>query len=208
MGTIVPIMGAMANSISVALFPQTRRALLDLFFGLPDRAFYLREIAARVGSGMGQVQRELGRLTRAGILRRFKQGRHVFYQADQGCPVFDELHGLVVKTVAVTDRLRQALAELEDRIAVAFVFGSVARGEDRAESDLDLLVVGDLSLQEVVTAIRSAETAIGREINPIVYPAEELRTKFEDGHHFLTTLLADEKIFVMGTQDELGELLA
>ena len=126
--------------MAVALLPQTRRALLGLLYGLPDRAFYLREIAAQVGSGMGQVQRELARLAEAGILRRFERGRHVFYQADRRCPAFEELRGLIVKTVAGADHLRHALTELEDRIAVAFVFGSVARGEDRAESDLDLLV--------------------------------------------------------------------
>ena len=103
--------------MAVALFPQTRRALLGLLYGLPDRAFYLREIAQRVGSGMGQVQRELGRLTRAGILHRFEQGRHVFYQADRRCPAFDELRGLIAKTLAGPDHLRHALSELEDRIA-------------------------------------------------------------------------------------------
>ncbi len=200
-------MGTMESSISTALFPQTRRALLGLLYGLPDRAFYLREIAAQVGSGMGQVQRELGRLTRAGILHRFEQGRHVFYRADRHCPVFDELRGLVVKTVAGADHLRHALTELEDRIAVAFVFGSMARGDDRAESDLDLLVAGDVSLQEVVIAIDPIQRTLGREINPIVYPTEELRSKIEGGHHFLTTVLADEKIFIIGSQDELGELL-
>ena len=198
----------MESSIVVALLPQTRRALLGLLYGLPDRAFYLREIAAKVGSGMGQVQRELGRLTRAGILRRFEQGRHVFYQADRRCPIFDELRGLVVKTVAGSDHLRRALAELEDRIAVAFVFGSVARGDDRAESDLDLFVVGEVSLQEVVAAIDPIQRTLGREINPTVYRPAELRSKLEGGHHFLTAVLADEKIFVIGTQDELGELLA
>ncbi len=157
---------------------------------------------------MGQVQRELARLTRAGILHRFEQGRHVFYQADRRCPVFDELRGLVVKTVAGADHLRHALTDLENRIAVAFVFGSMARGDDRAESDLDLLVVGDVSLQEVVTAIDSTQRTFAREINPIVYPAQELRSKLEGGHHFLTTVLADEKIFIIGTQNELGELLA
>ncbi len=201
-------MGTMESSISVALFPQTRRALLGLLYGLPDRAYYLREIVAQLGAGMGQVQRELRRLTQAGILRRFEQGRHVFYQAEQRCPVFDELRALVAKTVAGADHLRHALTELEDRIAVAFVFGSVARGDDRAESDLDLLVVGDVSLQEVVTSIDSVQRTFGREINPIVYPTEELRAKLEGGHHFLTTVLADEKIFIMGTENELGELLA
>ncbi len=194
--------------MAVALFPRARRALLGLLHGHPDRAFYLREIAARVGAGMGQVQRELERLTRAGILRRFEQGRHVYFQADLRCPVFDELRGLVVKTMAGADHLRQALRELADRIEVAFVFGSVARGDDRAESDLDLMVVGDVSLQEVVTAIAPVQRTLGREINPTVYPTQELRAKLKDGNHFLSAVFAGEKIFVIGTQDELGKLLA
>ena len=194
--------------MAVALLPQTRRALLGLLYGLPDRALYLREIAARVGSGMGQVQRELGRLTRAGILRRFEQGRHVYYQADRHCPIFEELRALVAKTMAGSDHLRRALAELEERIAVAFVFGSVARGDDRAESDLDLFVVGDVKLQEVVAAIDPIQQTLGRQINPTVYPPAELKSKLEGGHHFLTSVLADEKAFIIGTQDELGELLA
>ncbi|MCP4656079.1 MAG: ArsR family transcriptional regulator [bacterium] len=200
-------MGTIESSAAVALFPGTRRGLLGLLYGQPDNAFYLREIAARLGAGMGQVQRELERLSTAGILRRFEQGRHVYFQANRGSPVFEELHGLVVKTVAGKDLLRQALTELADRIEVAFVFGSVARGEDRAESDLDLLVVGEVSLQEVVTAIAPLQQTLGREINPMVYPAEEIRSKLEDEHHFLTTVLADKKIFVVGTQNELEKLL-
>ena len=194
--------------MAVALFPRTRRALLGLLFGFPGRAFYLREIAAKVGSGMGQVQRELGRLTEAGILRRFEQGRHAYYQADRRCPAFDELRGLVGKILGASDHLRHVLSELGGRIAVAFVFGSVARGEEHAESDLDLMVVGDVSLQEVVAAIGPVQQVLGRPINPIVYPPGELRSKLSDGHHFLTSVLADEKVFVVGTQDELGKLLA
>ncbi len=115
---------------------------------------------------------------------------------------------MVEKTVAGPELLRRALADLADRIEVAFVFGSLARGEDRAESDLDLFVVGEVSLQEVVTAISPLQQTLGRDINPVVYPVEEVRSKLEGGHHFLTSVLADEKIFVIGTQNELGELLA
>jgi predicted nucleotidyltransferase len=97
---------------------------------------------------------------------------------------------------------------LEDRIVVAFVFGSLARGEDRAESDLDLFVVGDVSLQEVVSAIDPLQQTLGRPIQPTIYPAEELRSKVKAGHHFLESVLAGEKVFVVGNQDELRELLA
>lgn len=198
----------MESSVAVALFPGARRGLLGLLYGQPDSAFYLREVAARVGAGMGQVQRELERLSKAGILRRFEQGRHVYFQANQQCPVYEELRGLVEKTLAGPALLRQALAQLADRIEVAFVFGSVARGEDRAESDLDLFVVGEVSLQEVVTAISPLQQTLGGDVNPVIYPMAEVKAKLADGHHFLTTVVADDKIFVIGTQNELGKLLA
>jgi len=157
---------------------------------------------------MGQVQRELERLSSAGILRRFERGRHVYFQANRSSPFFEELRGLVEKTVVGLDVLSQALKKLADRIDATFVFGSFARGEGRPESDLDLLVVGEVSLQDVVAAVAPLEETLGREISPIVYPLAELRSKLANGDHFLTTVFADEKIFVIGTQHELGELLA
>ena len=189
-----------------ALFPRTRQAVLGLLFGHPDRSFYLREIAASVGGGLGQVQRELKQLSDAGIIRRFSQGQHVYFQADSGCPVFEELRGLVTKTVGAAGALSTALELLADKIAVAFVHGSVARGQQQVRSDIDLFIVGDVSFREVTMALRDAETDLRREINPTVYPPAELQNKLAAGNHFLRTVMKAEKIFVIGGEDELGKL--
>ena len=156
---------------------------------------------------MGQAQRELQRLTSGGILRRREQGRHIYFQADEHCPIYNELRGIVTKTVGAADSVGDALRDLEERIRIAFLFGSVARGEERAGSDIDLVIVGDVSLREVVSVLGDAQVKLGREISPMIYPEKELRSKVSEGHPFLTSVLEREKIFVIGSQDELGKLL-
>ena len=195
-----------ANSVSVSLFPKARRVLLGLLFGRPDRAFYLREIVELTGLGVGHVQRELARLSQGEIIRRSKTGRHVYFQANASCPVYEEIRGLVTKTVGAVGVLRQALAPLSGRIVASFVYGSVARGGERSDSDLDLMVIGDASFAEVVEAIRNAESDIGRSINPTVYPLDEFRGKLAEGHHFLSSVMKREKLYVVGNEDDLRTL--
>ena len=201
-------MGTIAEeSLSVALFPKSRRVVLGILYGHPDRTFYLREIVEMAGLGMGQIQRELKRLADSGIIRRFEQGRHVYFQADENCPVYEELRSLVTKTVGATEVLREALQDLTERIEVAFVYGSVARGEERHNSDLDLLVIGDASFGDVVEALTEAQPRLHREVNAVVYPRDELSRKLANRHHFLTSVIESEKIFIIGDEDELRKLL-
>jgi predicted nucleotidyltransferase len=207
-GTIVPEMGTIVQEpLSVALFSKSRRVVLSILYGHPDRTFYLREIADMAGLGMGQIQRELKRLAKSGIIRRFEQGRHVYFQADENCPIYGELRSLVTKTVGATEVLREALQDLTERIAVAFVYGSVARGEERHNSDLDLLVIGDVSFGDVIEALSEAQSRLQREINAVVYPGNELSRKLADHHHFLTSVMESEKIFIIGDEHELRKLL-
>lgn len=200
-------MGTKPSSIAASLLPKTRRLILGLVYGHPEKSFYLREIAEYVDAGMGQVQRELARLTESGVLRRTQRGRQVFFQANDDCPVFDELRSLMVKTVAGVDVLRPALGELADRIEAAFVFGSVARGEEGPESDFDLLIVGDVTLREVVAVLGEAQEEIGREVTPTIFPVAELRKKVRVGDHFVRTVMAGEKLFVIGGETALEGVL-
>lgn len=188
------------------LFGQTRRRLLAWLLGHPDEAFYLRQIVRQTGAAQGAVQRELEALTRGGVLRRTVQGRHVYFQANRDSPIFPELQALVLKTAGVVEVLRDALPSLRERIRLAFVFGSAARAQLRSASDVDLLVVGDVSFEEVVTALTEAQSRIGRDVNPTVYPVGEFRKKVREGHHFLTSVLAEPKLFVIGGPNELGGL--
>ena len=207
-GTIVLDMSTVSEKGNVAsvLFGKTRRAILSLLYGHTDEEFYLRQIAKATGAGLGAVQREVSQLSKAGIIRRVMRGRHVYFQANKESPIFDELKSLVTKTVGIGDVLRNALSPLVDRIHIAFVYGSLARGDERKGSDLDILVVGNVTFAEVTSAIDQAQEVLRREINPTVYPPDEFRSKLKSDHHFLKTVLTGEKIFLIGDERELARL--
>jgi len=194
-------MGTTPNKLSSALFGKVRSSVLALLFRHSDKSFYFREIERSVGMGRGAVQRELENLVSAGLVSRRKRGNQVHYQADPQSPIFSEIKSLMVKTAGVADVLREALNTLEDRITTAFIYGSLAKGMERADSDVDVLVVGDVPFSEVVDALASAQESLGREVNPSVYPVEEFITKVSEGHHFLTSLAGESKIFLIGDED-------
>jgi predicted nucleotidyltransferase len=189
---------------AAVLFGQTRRRVLGWLLGHPDGAFYLRQIVRQTGAAQGAVQRELNALTSAGIIQRTVEGRQVYFQANQESPIFPELRSLFLKTAGASDVLREALAPLADRIVVALIFGSAARGELRSDSDIDLLVVGDAPFAAVAAALKEAQERLGRDVNPTVYPADEFSAKIRGGHHFLTSVLQEPHVFVIGGSDELG----
>jgi uncharacterized protein len=147
---------------------------------------------------MGAMQRELHLLVQAGILRRTVWHKQVYFRADTACPIFEELKSIVLKTAGMADVLRTALIELSDRIEFAFVFGSMARGRQNSESDVDLLIVGDVSFAEVVSTLSETQTKLGREINPVVYSHEEFSAKIQSKHPFMQNVLSKEKIFLIG----------
>jgi predicted nucleotidyltransferase len=190
------------------LFGSTRRRVLGWLLGHADEPYYLRQIARHTGTAVGAIQRELELLTSAGLLRRTVQGRQVYFQANREALIFPELQGLFAKTAGLADVLRDALASLGKQVVVAFVFGSAARGELRPASDIDLLVVGDATFQDVVGALAGAQERLGRDINPTVYPLSEFRTKLRARHHFLTTIVKEPRLFVVGGDDELVGLEA
>lgn len=206
MGMIIPRMSTPAAAISIGsvLFGKTRLAILALLYGQVDRAFYLSEIVRLAGVGRGAVQRELARLTRAGLLIRTEQGQQVYFQANADAPVFDELRGLVRKTAGIADFLRLSLQPLADRIQTAFVFGSVARGEETTTSDIDLLVVGGVSLFDIVSATADIRETLGRDLNPTVFPPAKYAEKVRAKDHFLTAILAETKLYIIGGDDEPG----
>ncbi len=195
------------NNVSAALFGKARRAVLSLLYSHSDEALYLRELARATGVGLGAVQREVRRLSEVGIIRRMVRGRQVYYQANPECPVFEELKSLVVKTAGVAEVLRAALTPLADRVAVAFVCGSMASGKERRGSDVDILVIGDVTFSETVQALGRTQETLRREINPTVYPSREFRSKLRKGHHFLKAVLEEEKIFLIGNVRELARLV-
>ena len=210
MGTIAPIMGTSKNldRVSRLLFGSTRREVLALLLGRPDERFYLREIQRAAGGGSGAVQRELKQLVEAGLVEREVHGRQVYFSANREAAIFPELQTIIEKTAGAVDVLRAHLAPLvrAGRIALALVYGSVASGKKTARSDVDLLIVGDVTLADVVPAVRGAEARLGREVNPSVYPVKEFRDKLKRGGPFLKRVVAGPKLFVAGDDRELSRL--
>lgn len=194
------------NLLCSGLFGKTRQAVLALLYGQADKSFYTKQILDGVKIGRGTVQRELKNLTDTGIIIREVQGRQVYYHANEKCPIFDELKSIVRKTFGVADVIRQSLASSAHKMRIAFIFGSVARSADDRRSDIDLMVVGRISFGDVVSLLGPAEEKLSREVNPVVYPIAEFRKKVKDDRHFVRTVLEEEKIFVIGDEDELGRL--
>lgn len=188
------------------LFGGYRRRVLGLLLLHPERSFHVRDIARQTETHAGTLHKELARLAQAGLLTREQVGNQVRYSANRQCPVFEELASILRKTSGLADVIHDAIARLARRIEVALVFGSVARGEERAGSDVDVLLIGDLGFADAVKALHGAQERIGREINPVVMSVAEFRRKVSAGDGFLRDILAREKIFLMGDEDELGKL--
>ncbi len=203
-GIIIPDMGTMKTGLSGALFTKTQQRVLGLLFGNPDRSYYANEIVRFAGAGIGAVQRELEKLTAAGLLSVTKIGNQKHYQANRQSPIFGELHGIVLKTFGVADVLREALAPLHSRIHVAFIYGSVAKGSDTARSDIDVIVIGEnVPYGDVISCFSQTESQIGRAINPSIYSEGALTRKLSDGSDFLLRVLEQPKIFLIGSDDDI-----
>jgi uncharacterized protein len=196
------------DGVSLLLFGSVRRDVLALLLGRPDERFYLREIVRAAGGGSGAVQRELKQLVEAGLVSRQARGRQVYFSANQQAPVFPELRAIVEKTAGAVDVLRVAFAALvrEGRVEMGLIYGSVASGGQTARSDIDLLVIGEVSLKDLLPAVRAAEGRLAREVNPSVFSRKEFRDKLKRGSTFLKRILSGPKVFIVGDDRELRRL--
>ena len=193
-----------SSSIADALFPKVRQRVLAVLYGTPDRSFYANEVIALAQSGTGAVQRELAGLSEAGLLTVSKQGNQKHYQANASAPVFAELRSLVLKTMGLADVLRTALAPLAAQIDAAFIYGSVARQQDTAQSDVDVMIVSStLGYGEVFGALEAATVSLGRKVNPTLYTPEDIAKRIQQDSAFVTRVLQQPTVWLIGTQEQL-----
>jgi len=195
-----------SQSLGNVLFGQTRGNILAHLYGHPEERYYTRQIARSVRTSVGAVQRELQNLSAVGLVTQSRVGSQVFYQANQDSPVFSEIRSLVAKTTGMFHLLRSGLEPLAQRIRIAFVYGSIARQEENAASDVDLLIVGSVKVDNVLAALGSVETAVGRAVNPTIYSIAEYRAKLASGNHFLRSVIRGKKVFLFGDEDELRKV--
>ncbi len=185
---------------------STMTELLKIFFLHPGEEFYQRELARLSGHTLYLVQRELARLERSALIERERRGNRVYYRAQEKNPAFLDLKRFFVKTVALGDKLCEALARLSSGIAVAFIYGSVAAGEDKPGSDVDIMVIGSTSLKELSRVLGPLGRELGREINPTVYSPKEFKKRIADGNVFIKSVMEAPRIWLAGDEDELARL--
>jgi predicted nucleotidyltransferase len=193
------------STVADALFTGTQQRVLALLFGQPNRSFYASELISLANSGSGAVQRELARLSESGLVTVKKVGSQKHYQANANSPIYAELHGITQKTVGLAEPLRNALAPLAKKVRAVFVYGSVAKRQDTASSDIDLLVLSDeLSYGDVFAVLEDAGQRLGRAVNPTILTHHEFRKRVKRKDAFLTRVLAQPKIWLIGSEDDLS----
>lgn len=196
-------MTTQASSVGDALFTKTQQRVLGLLYGRPEQSFYLNEIVRLAGVGKGAVNRELDSLSAAGLVTVTRLGNQNHYQANTENPIFNELKAIIQKTFGVVDILKAALAPLLSKIDIAFIYGSIAKGSEHAGSDIDLLLVSDaLSYGEVMTSLASAEQQLGRTINPTLYTNAEFAERKGSNKAFISRVLAQPKLWLVGSDDQ------
>ncbi|MEO6016757.1 MAG: transcriptional regulator [Polaromonas sp.] len=201
---INPSLPATTSVIADALFPKVRQRVLSVLFGNPGRSFYANEVIALAQSGTGAVQRELAALSEAELLTVTRQGNQKHYRANAAAPVFAELLGLVMKTTGLAGVLRAALAPLVQQIDSAFVYGSLAKQQETAHSDIDLLVISaGLGYADVFGALESATLALGRKVNPTLYTPADIAKRLQQDNAFVTRVWQQPKIWLIGNEEQL-----
>ena len=192
--------------IAQSLFSEVQLKVLALLFGQPNRQFQMSELISLVNSGVGAVHRIVKRLVKSGLVNEDVIGRTKFYQANADSPVFHEIYGLVIKTVALAIPLHLALTPYMELINAAFIYGSVARGTDHASSDVDIIIIGEgLLYTDILNATQPVESEIGRTISVKILTRKEWKKKVDDQNPFVARVLSQPMIFLKGSDHDIRE---
>jgi len=194
------------TSISDALFTKSQQQVLGLLYANPQQSMYTNEIVRLANMGRGTITRELNRLVSAGLLTVSKTGNQLHYQANSENPVYPELLGIVRKTFGLVDAIRAALIDFDEEIELAFVYGSMAKGEDTAQSDVDLFVVSDrITYTELMDVLSKAGDALSRTINPSIYSSQDINKKLKAKNAFITRVMEHPRIWLKGSDNDIRE---
>ena len=193
------------SSLAKILSSKIRAEIFRLLFGTNDKALHMRDIERRSGFVIGTIQGELKNLSKLDLVLKEIDGNRTYYRANKNHPLYNDIHNLVLKTTGLVDVLRNALET--QKIKLAFVFGSFAKGEESADSDIDLMVIGNLGLRDITRLLSDTQEKIFREINPHVYSLKEFIKKYKENDHFVSQVAEGTKIFIIGSEDELKAMV-
>jgi predicted nucleotidyltransferase len=184
------------------LFSSTRAELLGLFFNNPDDRFYLREIARHIGKDAAGIKRELDKLVKIGLLAKEKRGVQKYYYANKNSPIFSEMKGLIFKTTGAQGAMKTSLSRLKG-VQVAFIYGSYAKGAEKEESNINIMVIGQANITELNDMVMGLEEKLKRDIDYLVFDELEYRKRKESKDPFIRDMLKSKKIFLVGKEDDL-----
>jgi predicted nucleotidyltransferase len=193
------------NLLAEILSSKIRSEIFRMLFGVNDEALHMREIERRSGLSIGTIQQETKKLLHLNLILKRKDGNRIYYQANKEHPLYAEIRGLVLKTVGLADFFRNAL-KVNPNIQFAFVFGSLARNEENDKSDVDLMIIGEITMRQLAALLSGVSDHIGREINPHILMVREFLKRKSTKDHFLTQVLDSPKIFVIGNENDLAAL--
>ena len=191
--------------LSEILSSKIRAEIFRLLFGVKDHELHMREIERRAGYTIGTIQSELKKLLRLDLVKKQRDGNRLYYRANRNHPLYTDIHRLVLKTNGLVEVIQRALKPFPG-ISAAFVFGSIASHEEKAESDIDLMVIGSIGLRKLTALLADASTQIGREINPYVLNVNEFIKRKENRDHFITRVMEAPRIFIIGSENELDAI--
>jgi predicted nucleotidyltransferase len=185
---------------------RLRTKLLGWLLSHSDESFFVRQMEQLIDEDSTNISRELRRLEHMGIVQSEKRANLKYYKINQKCPFYGELKGLFLKTVGAPSEIKEALEDTEG-IETAFIYGSLAKGDEYSGSDIDLFLVGDIDEDMLLESFPDLESRLGRKINYSIYGLEEFRKKRKEGNAFITTVLKESKLVLLGNPDELCEKL-
>ena len=189
-----------------ALISKTKQNILSATLLKPDKWWYLSDLAKHLKTRPSSLQRDLFRLAFSDVLEKRQEGNRIYYKANTKCPIFDELQGILIKTVGIRDKLASALQPLSPEIHSAFIYGSIAKKEEMSTSDVDIMIIGKTKLADVVMRFKPVEKIIDREINPTVYQINDFKKGLMDKSNFLEEVTEGEKVFIIGDEKKLAEI--
>lgn len=192
------------NILAIILSSRARAEIFKLLFGIEARDLHLREIERQTGFAIGTVRQETTRLVGTGLVQRRLDGNRTYFRANISHPLYPDIRSMVLKSIGLADTLRNVLSD--PAILFAFIFGSIASGAEKADSDVDVFVVGDISLRALSKLLKSPGLAIGREINTQVMTEKEFVARKRRKEHFVSHVLASSKLMIKGSEDELDRL--
>jgi uncharacterized protein len=192
------------SQLGDALFTTTQQKVLGLLYSRPEKTFYTKEILRMTGMGVATIKRELDRMLASGIISMIRIGNQHHYQANEGCPIYSELLGIVRKTFGISDIIKNALMILDNQIVFSFIYGSIAKGEETTASDIDILLIADgLAYADVMAQLMDAEQLLGRPVNPSIYTLGQIKEKLQQNNAFISRVMEQPKIWLKGSEDDI-----